>query len=88
MVMPSTMPISGESTMNIEILRMPEPTRPEGPSAGRVAPIMPPARACDEEEGSPQYQVSRFQTMAPISEAKITTSTMVLPMRAQHARSG
>ena len=70
MVMPSTMPMSGESTMNIEILRMPEPTRPEVPSAGRVAPIMPPASAWDEEDGSPQYQVSRFQAMAPTSDGE------------------
>jgi hypothetical protein len=45
-----------------------------------VAPIMPPASACDDDEGSPQYQVSRFQAMAPTSEEKTTTSTMVSPM--------
>ena len=79
MVVPRTMPMSGESTMKAEILAMPEPIRPDTPSAGRVAPIMPPASACEEEEGSPHSQVSRFQTMAPTSAAKITTSTMVSP---------
>jgi hypothetical protein len=29
-------------------------------------------RACEEEEGSPKYQVARFQAMAPTSPAKTT----------------
>ncbi len=35
-----------------------------------AAPTMPPKRACEEDEGRPKYQVTMFQTMAPISAAK------------------
>src|SRR5213075_2817720 len=48
-------------------------------SAGSVAPIRPPARACDDDDGSPHHQVSRFQRMAPRSEAKITVKTVLVP---------
>src|SRR5574342_409121 len=76
---PRTMPMRGESTMKAAILAIPESTSPSCPSAGRVAPIIPPARAWDEEEGSPHHQVRRFQTMAPTSEANTTTSTASKP---------
>src|SRR5215218_2279746 len=46
------------------------------PPATHVAPIRPPKSACDELEGSPRYQVTRFHTMAPTSPAKITTGLM------------
>src|SRR3954454_16260324 len=45
----------------------------DAPPATQVAPIRPPNSACDELEGSPRYHVTRFQRMAPISPAKITT---------------
>src|SRR4051794_26164592 len=55
------------------------PSRPShstspGPCAASVAPTMPPISACDELDGSPAYQVTRFQTIAPTSPAKITVS--------------
>src|SRR4029079_5143280 len=40
--------------------------------ANRVAPTSPPNSACEDEEGSPKYQVSRFQPIAPITPAKTT----------------
>src|SRR3954447_15862608 len=43
------------------------------PPATHVAPIRPPKSACEELEGSPRYQVTRFHKMAPTSPAKITT---------------
>ena len=46
------------------------------PPATQVAPIRPPNSACDELEGSPRNQVSRFHRMAPTSPAKITTGLM------------
>src|SRR3954453_23265611 len=46
------------------------------PPATHVAPIRPPKSACDELEGSPRYQVTRFHRMAPTSPAKITTGLM------------
>jgi hypothetical protein len=37
------------------------------PTAIQVAPIRPPKSACEELEGRPSYQVSRFRTIAPIN---------------------
>src|SRR3954471_9998006 len=55
------------------------PTRPSqltssGPLATSVDPTTPPISACDELEGNPAYQVTRFQTIAPTRPAKITVS--------------
>src|SRR4051794_27164832 len=46
------------------------------PPATQAAPMRPPKSACEELEGSPRYQVTRFHRMAPISPAKITTGLM------------
>src|SRR5690242_15849128 len=35
-----------------------------------AAPTNPPNNACEEDDGSPKYQVTRFQTIAPTSAAK------------------
>lgn len=35
-----------------------------------AAPTIPPNNACEDDEGSPKYQVTRFQVIAPISAAK------------------
>ena len=37
--------------------------------AARAAPTRPPISACEDDEGSPNHQVSRFQPMAPSSAA-------------------
>ena len=42
-------PRCGDSTMNATILMMPEAMRPSRPRDGIVAPIIPPASACDDE---------------------------------------
>ena len=41
-----------------------------GPSATKTAPTIPPISACEELEGSPKYQVIRFQAIAPTSPPK------------------
>ena len=46
------------------------------PEATQVAPMRPPINACDELEGSPTSQVSRFHTIAPTSPAKITVGVI------------
>src|SRR3954454_17732297 len=46
------------------------------PPTTQVAPMRPPKSACEELEGSPRDQVTRFHRMAPISPAKITTGLM------------
>ena len=42
------------------------------PALITAAPAKPPMRAWEELVGRPQYQVMRFQTMAPINAAKTT----------------
>jgi hypothetical protein len=41
------------------------PITPCPPTAAIIAPTMPPISACDELDGIPSSQVSRFQTMPP-----------------------
>src|SRR5947208_12358724 len=41
-------------------------------AAASAAPTSPPISACDDDEGSPKYQVIRFQAIAPISAANTT----------------
>src|SRR3954452_14588420 len=54
----------------------PSKSTPLAPTAANVAPTTPPISACDEEDGSPKYQVSRFQKMAPTSPEKTIASVM------------
>ena len=46
------------------------------PAATQVAPIRPPNSACDELEGSPSSQVTRFHRIAPTRPAKITVGVI------------
>src|ERR1700753_41698 len=41
------------------------------PAPTRVAPITPPIKAWDEEDGIPNHQVARFQLIAPISPRRM-----------------
>src|SRR4051812_9565955 len=41
--------------------------------AARPAPTRPPISACDDDEGRPKYQVTRFHVMAPTSAENTTT---------------
>src|SRR5664279_1264186 len=54
------------------------------PAAIRVAPTMPPMSACEELDGNPKYQVSRFQAMAPRRPAKtmgsVTAPALTMPV--------
>src|SRR5262245_26873977 len=42
------------------------------PIAAQVEPIMPPISACEDDDGTPNHHVIRFQVIAPINPAKIT----------------
>jgi hypothetical protein len=44
-----------------------------------VAPIIPPASACEDDDGRPHTHVRRFQTIAPESAPKTTTRTSAEP---------
>ena len=48
------------------------------PTAAIIAPTMPPISACDELDGMPSSQVSRFQMMPPTRPAK-TSSRVTSP---------
>src|SRR3954471_5181992 len=53
------------------------PSRPsqstaDVPACASIAPTTPPINACDELDGRPAHQVTRFQTIAPTRPAKIT----------------
>ena len=53
------------------------PTRPSAstaskPAAATAEPTTPPISACEELDGRPKYQVTRFQAIAPIRPAKTT----------------
>src|ERR1700754_5245685 len=45
---------------------------PDTPTAAIVEPITPPISACDELDGMPSSQVSRFQMMPPARPAATT----------------
>src|ERR671914_325906 len=61
----------------------PSPFTALAPSATNAAPTTPPISACDELDGSPKYQVIRFQEMAPTSPPNtmigVTRSASTMP---------
>ena len=54
------------------------------PRPRTATPTTPPISACEDEDGSPKYQVSRFQEIAPIRPAKtigsVTRSASTIPL--------
>src|SRR3954452_18565670 len=50
------------------------------PAPANTAPTTPPIRAWDELEGSPKYQVIRFQAIAPTRPANSMSSPLLLSM--------
>src|SRR3954451_6171303 len=60
----------------ITLSMRPSPSTALDPAAANVAPTMPLISACDEDDGSPKYQVARFQKIAPIRPAKTIGSVM------------
>src|SRR5262249_10650971 len=63
---------AGISTLDVSSLN----STAEVPTAAIVAPTIPPMSACDEEDGTPNHHVTRFQVIAPTSPAKITVGVM------------
>ena len=56
----------------------PSPITAEVPTAAITEPTTPPISACEELEGSPKYQVIRFQAIAPTSPAKMTVGVIAV----------
>src|SRR6185503_21350796 len=48
----------------------------DGPWATRVAPTIPPIRACEDDDGSPNHHVVRFQAIAPMSPPNTTVGVI------------
>src|SRR4051794_4057043 len=57
---------------------------PEAPADAIVAPTTPPINACEELDGTPRYQVSKFHVMPPTSPAnttvRVTRSVLTNPL--------
>ena len=63
---PTTNASTGAITAGIRTLpTTPSPSTASAPAAANAAPTTPPISACDELDGSPKYQVIRFQAIAP-----------------------
>src|SRR4051794_9787413 len=56
----------------------PSAITPLEPTAANVEPTMPPISACEDDDGNPKYQVSRFQAIAPTNPEKTIGSVMTL----------
>src|SRR6058998_1941673 len=63
--------MSGESTIGMTTLST-IPDHFTDSAAARAAPTSPPISACEDDDGSPKYQVIRFQAIAPMRAANTT----------------
>src|SRR5262245_25054326 len=75
---PSSIPITGDKTMKINVLVHPEGMRTPNPAFATALPAYPPINACEELVGKPRYQVMMFQAIAPNSPAKMTVRSTEL----------
>src|SRR6266496_5846183 len=67
------MPTSGDTTIGSTTL-LATPCHLTCSAAAIAAPISPPISACEDDEGSPKYQVTRFHVIAPTKPAKTITN--------------
>jgi hypothetical protein len=68
----SRKPIIGDMTIAPAVFNRPLQTIELKPTFASPAPTRPPTSACEELDGMPKSQVTIFQTIAPISAAKMT----------------
>src|SRR5258708_2390824 len=68
----SRKPTSGDSTIASRVFERPLQTAAEIPALAMPPPTRPPISACELDDGIPNPQVIRFQTIAPVNAAKIT----------------
>src|ERR1700759_4826190 len=57
---------------------IPPPSIALAPSATNTLPIIPPISACEDDDGSPNHHVARFQAIAPISPPKTTVGVTAI----------
>ena len=67
-------PTTGAMKMKPAVLIMTSELTAPNPPAAIPAPAKPPISVCEEDEGIPNHQVSKFHDIAAINPAKITTS--------------
>src|ERR1700710_3009375 len=60
-------PSAGETTMPATVFQTPDQITGFRPALATPAPIRPPIRACEDEDGMPPSQVTIFQVIAPPS---------------------
>ena len=72
MIKAISIPTIGASIIKLAVLRITVVFTASIPAAAMPAPAKPPINVCEEEEGMPNHQVSRFQAIAAINPAKIT----------------
>src|SRR5215510_4196388 len=72
--MPATSGEASAGMITLEI-RPSNCTAPE-PAAASVAPMMPPINACEDDDGSPNHHVARFQQIAPTSPPNTTVGVI------------
>ena len=61
--------VGAQSAGMITLCAIPCHSTPFSPDCASAAPTSPPISACDDDDGSPSHQVSRFQTIAPSTAA-------------------
>jgi hypothetical protein len=54
----------------------PSGIRASKPAATTTAPMTPPIRACDDDDGMPRHHVKRFQKMPPSRPARMIAGVM------------
>src|SRR4051812_43081886 len=65
-------PTKGAKKINSTVLRIGSALMAPKPALATAAPANPPISVCDEDDGMPNHQVSRFQQMAAIRPEKTT----------------
>ena len=68
-----TIPTNGAKKMNAAVFSTTAELTALKPTLATAAPANPPINVCEEEEGIPSHQVSKFQHIAAISPEKIMT---------------
>src|SRR3954471_23994547 len=68
---PNNSPIMGDSIIKTTAVITGAALTPANPPAAIAAPESPPMSVCDELDGIPKYQVSKFQQIAAITAANI-----------------
>src|SRR3954453_15588299 len=68
---PNINPIMGDNTIKITAVITGAALTPANPPAAIAAPNNPPMSVCDDLDGIPKYQVSKFQQIAAITAANI-----------------